>query len=121
MIREVNSPDQFMRLVVEALPELGSVVDKDVGQWTPSLVPGTTLYTAIDMHMAKTESGVLERSGIFDLVERGTLNAPAQVATWVATGGYESTPKTQATTTSRNHEGEARRWAAELVGYLESK
>ncbi|KWS05174.1 Rhs-family protein [Lysobacter capsici AZ78] len=40
---------------------------------------------------------------------------------WPANSGYESTPKTQATTTSRNHEGEARRWAAELVGYLEYK
>lgn len=65
-----------MRLAVEALPELGSVVDKDVGQCPPSLVPGTTLYAAVDMHMAKTESEVLERSGIFDLVEHGTLSAP---------------------------------------------
>jgi len=40
---------------------------------------------------------------------------------WPANSGYESTLKTQATTTSRNHEGEARRWAAELVGYLEYK
>lgn len=40
---------------------------------------------------------------------------------WPANSGYESTPKTQATTISRNHGGEARRWAAELVGYLECK
>jgi hypothetical protein len=87
MTREIHSSDQFVRLAIEALPELGSVVDKEINEWVPSLVPGTILYAAIGAHIAKTERTILERSGMFDLVERGMLNASKHVATWVAKNG----------------------------------
>lgn len=89
MMREINFSDRFVRLVVEALPELGAVVDEEVSEWAPSLVPGTTLYAAIGARIAETERGILERSGVFDLVERGMLSASEHVVTLVATGLIE--------------------------------
>lgn len=89
LMREINFSDQFVRLAVEALPELGPVVDEQVGERAPSLVPGTTLYAAIGARIAETDRGILERSGIFDLVERGMLSASEHVVTLVATGLIE--------------------------------
>lgn len=88
-MRQVNSSGQFVRLAVAALPELGLVVDEKVREWVPALVPGTMLYAATGAHIAKTELGMLECSGIFDLVERGVLSASEHVATLVATGLME--------------------------------
>lgn len=89
MTRKLSSSDQFLRLVVEALPELGSIVDEDVSEWAPQLVPGTTLYAAMGARIAEMELGMLKRSGIFDLVERGMLSASEHVGTLVATGLIE--------------------------------
>jgi len=71
------------------LPSLASVVDEQVGEWAPWLVPGTILYSAIGAHIAATERNILECSGIFDLVEHGMLSGSEQVVTLVATGLIE--------------------------------
>lgn len=42
-----------------------SLIGKSVA---PSPIPGTTLYAAMGARVAETGRGILERSGIFDLV-----------------------------------------------------
>lgn len=74
---------------MEALPELGAVVDEAVSEWAPQLAPGTTLYAAMGARIAEMERGLLERSGISNLVERGMFNASEHVVTLVATGLIE--------------------------------
>lgn len=89
MTKEIRYSDEFVRLAVEALPVLGPVVDEEVSEWAPELVPGTTLYAAMGARIAETERGLLERSGIFDLVEHGMLSASEHLTTLVATGLIE--------------------------------
>lgn len=88
-MKEINFSDRFVRLAEEALPEVGSAVDEAIGRWAPPLAPGTILYSAIGAHVAKTERGILERSGMFDLEEREMLSASEHVATLVVTGLVE--------------------------------